>query len=104
MAERFLPPVDGDPLQPELRAAAEVLKLVGFEIVQYAPQLHISTDIEADGDMFGLGSILAIGAVTPAGDVFSAELQPMTDKHNPRARQFCKENGLDAEELKKTGE
>jgi hypothetical protein len=70
----------------------------GREIVQAAPQNFIDLDVEADG-VAGWGSLLAIGAISPWGDEFRAELKPTSDKFVPHQRQFCEEHGLERARL-----
>jgi len=75
----------------------------GRDIVIQAPQLLISVDIEADGRA-GMGSLLAIGAVTPdETDGFYRELQPATDRFVPSQREFCEANGLSRDRLMREG-
>jgi hypothetical protein len=92
------------PLTEAEHELRERLWQIGFQIIEDAPQLHISYDIEADGDMFGLGSVLSLGGVAPNGNTFYRELKPLfPDKFNPGKRKFCKDHGLDVEQLMKSG-
>jgi hypothetical protein len=76
----------------------EQLVRQGREIVQQAPQLYIDLDVEADG-IPGYGSLLSIGAVSPYGETFYAELKPMSEKYLPSNRAFCEAHNLERERL-----
>ena len=43
------------------RELRERLWGIGFQIIEDAPQNHISFDIEGDGPAFGLGNVLSPG-------------------------------------------
>jgi len=91
------------PKNINIQAEHERLVEKGREIVSKAPELLISVDIEADGRA-GMGSMLAIGAVTPYnGSNFYGELRPTTDRFVPSQRKFCEENGLQRERLLREG-
>lgn len=70
----------------------------GRFIVQASSALYIDLDVESDGKP-GYGSLLSIGAVTPQGDEFYAELKPLSDRFLPSQRQFCEDHGLQRERL-----
>lgn len=91
-------------LSPEQEGIRERLWALGFEIVQNLPQLHVSVDIEADGPMYGLGNMLSVGAVTPTGETFYAELKPIGEEHHKGQREFCEMHGLEHERLMEEGE
>lgn len=75
---------------------------IGREIVQNAPQLYIDIDVEADGKA-GYGSLLSIGAVTPYGDTYYAELKPSSEAYIESQRMFCEEHNLERERLVREG-
>ncbi|HTE57472.1 MAG TPA: hypothetical protein VK694_01920 [Verrucomicrobiae bacterium] len=82
----------------------ERLLEVGFQIIEDAPQNHVSYDIEGDGEAFALGSIFSWGGVAPSGDTFYDELRPLfPDKFTPSRRQFCEDHGLGVERLMDEG-
>src|SRR5690349_11919868 len=85
------------PKQAQLR---EQLWAQGREIIQNAPQLYLSVDVEADG-IAGHGSLLAIGAQSPFGESFYSELRPWSKKFEPAQKSFCDEHGLERERLLK---
>lgn len=70
----------------------------GRFIVQASSALYIDLDVESDGKP-GYGSLLSIGAVSPQGDEFYAELKPLSDRFLPSQRQFCEDHGLQRERL-----
>lgn len=74
----------------------------GRIIVQSARQLLIDFDIEADG-IAGHGSILSIGAVSPFGDKFYAELKPSSHLFIASQHDFCEAHGLKRERLLREG-
>ena len=74
----------------------------GRGVVQSAPQLLVDFDLEADG-IAGYGSILSIGAVSPFGDEFYAELKPDSSLFIPSQRAFCEAHGLERKRLLKEG-
>lgn len=75
----------------------------GRTIVQTAPQTYIDLDVEADGKP-GYGSLLSIGAVSPWGDEFYAELKPTSERYIPKQRAFCEDHGLERDRLLVEGE
>lgn len=75
----------------------------GREIVQAAPQAFIDVDVEADG-IAGHGSLLSVGAVSPWGETFYAELRPTSEAFVPSQRDFCDKLGLTRERLMDEGE
>ena len=75
----------------------------GREIVQDAPQVIIDIDVEADG-VAGFGSLLSVGAVSPWGEEFYAELKPTSELFVPSQRDFCDNLGLTRERLLDEGE
>ena len=74
----------------------------GKKLVEDAPQLYIDLDVEADGKP-GYGSLLSVGAVTPAGDTFYRELKPTSKVWVPHQRKFCEDHGLERERLLNEG-
>jgi hypothetical protein len=85
-------------LTAEQALERELLWTEGRKIVQNAPQLYISVDVEADG-IAGHGSLLEIGAQSPFGESFSSELRPWSKKFEPGQKRFCDEHGLERERL-----
>jgi hypothetical protein len=81
----------------------EQLVARGREIIQDAPQAFIDIDVEADG-VAGCGSLLSVGAVSPWGETFYAELQPTSERYVPSQRDFCDKLGLTRERLMDEGE
>lgn len=81
----------------------EQLVARGREIVQSAPQAFIDIDVEADG-VAGYGSLLSVGAVSPWGETFYAELRPTSENFVPSQRDFCDKLGLTRERLMDEGE
>lgn len=81
----------------------EYLAEQGQNIVQNASQLYIDLDVEADGKP-GYGSLLSIGAVSPWGDEFYAELTPQSEQCIPSQRDFCETHGLERERLIREGQ
>jgi hypothetical protein len=81
----------------------EQLVVRGQEIVQNSPQAFIDIDVEADG-VPGYGSLLSLGAVSPWGETFYAELKPTSEKYVPTQRKFCDDLGLTRERLMDEGE
>ncbi len=75
----------------------------GRDILKQAPQLFIDLDVEADG-IPGYGSLLSIGAVSPYGETFYAELKPAAEKYLPSNRSFAEAHGLERERLLREGE
>ena len=65
-------------------------------------EIFISVDIEADGPLVGVHSMLSIGAVNVAdpSKTFYAELKPISDEFVPDALAV---SGLDREKLKRDG-
>ncbi len=74
----------------------------GREIVQAAPELLLDVDVEADG-VAGYGSLLSIGAVSPFGETFYAELKPTSEISAPGYREVNEANGLHRERLMTEG-
>lgn len=74
----------------------------GMEIVQNAPQLYLDLDVEADGKA-GYGSLLSVGAVSPWGEEFYAELKPTSDVWVQSQRDFAEAHGLERERLIREG-
>ena len=70
----------------------------GQEIVIAAPQSYIDVDVEADG-IAGYGSMLSIGAASPAGETYYSEIRPSMDTFIPANRQFCETHGLERDRL-----
>lgn len=70
----------------------------GREIVLAAPQLYVDVDVEGDG-VAGFGSMVALGAQSPAGESFYREIKPISEHFVPRQRKFCEEHGLQRERL-----
>ena len=81
----------------------ELLVSQGATVVQEAPQLYVDLDVEADG-IPGYGSLLSVGAITPWGETFYAELQPSSDRFIPANRQFCEDHNLQRERLMDEGQ
>ncbi len=81
----------------------EQLVAIGRSIVQEAPQAFLDIDVEADG-VAGHGSLLSVGAVSPWGETFYAELRPTHDAYVPSQRDFCNKLGLTRERLMDEGE
>lgn len=81
----------------------ELLVARGREIVQGAPQAFIDLDVEADG-IPGRGSLLSIGAVSPWGETFYAELRPANETFIPSNRAFCEAHNLNRERLLDEGQ
>jgi hypothetical protein len=81
----------------------EQLVRQGQEVMRQAPQLYIDLDVEADG-VPGYGSLLSIGAVSPYGETFYAELQPASEKFLPSNRAFAEAHNLGRERLLQEGE
>lgn len=79
------------------------LETAGREVVRSTPQAFFDIDLEADG-IAGMGSILSIGAVSPWGDEFYAELCPMYDRWIPDYRAFTDTHGLSRERLVAEGQ
>ena len=79
-------------------ASHEQLRVQGREIIQRAPQLYFDVDVEADG-IPGFGSLLSVGAVSPWGEEFYAELKPSSDRYLEGNRQFCEDHNLKRERL-----
>lgn len=86
----------------DVRAEHDRLAARGREIVQAAPQLMMSVDIEADGRP-GYGSIASIGAASPYDEEFYVELKPGSDLFVPHQQKFCEEHGLGRDRLIKEG-
>lgn len=80
----------------------EQLVQQGKKIIQQAPQLYIDLDVEADG-VPGYGSLLSIGAVSPYGETFYAELQPASEKFLASNRAFAEAHNLERERLLREG-
>ena len=78
------------------------LETIGRSIVQEAPQTYIDVDIEADG-IAGMGSILSIGAVSPWGDEYYQELQPLYAHWIAGNQEFCEQHGLQRDRLQTEG-
>lgn len=76
---------------------------MGEQIVQEAPQTYFDIDVEADGKP-GYGSLLSVGAVSPWGDTFYAELKPTSERFIQSNRDFCEEHGLQRERLLDEGQ
>lgn len=88
------------PLNEAEQVLRERLWQIGFQIIEDAPQNHISYDIEGDGPAFGLGNIASLGAVAPDGKTFYRELKPLfPDSYDPGQRKFCEEHGLETNRL-----
>jgi hypothetical protein len=81
----------------------ELLVARGREIVQAAPQAFIDLDVEADG-IPGRGSLLSVGAISPWGETFYAELRPVHESFIPSNRKFCEEHNLERERLMDEGQ
>ncbi len=81
----------------------EHLERIGANHIQLAPQAFIDIDVESDG-IAGYGSLLSIGAVSPWGDEFYAELRPVGDRYIPANRAFCEQHGLVRERLLDEGQ
>lgn len=81
----------------------EVLVAAGREIVQAAPQAFIDLDVEADG-VPGYGSLLSVGAVSPWGHEFYAELKPTTEQFIASNRKFCEAHNLQRDRLMEEGQ
>ncbi|MFO0881982.1 MAG: 3'-5' exoribonuclease [Candidatus Saccharimonadales bacterium] len=79
------------------------LERTGQQLVQCAPQAFIDVDVEADG-IAGYGSLLSIGAVSPWGDEFYAELRPSNKEFIPGNRAFCEWHNLGRERLLDEGQ
>jgi len=75
----------------------------GRDIIQQAPQLYLDLDVEADG-IAGYGSLLSVGAVSPWGETFYAELQPASDKYIPSNRAFAEAHNVERERLLQDGQ
>lgn len=92
------------PLNETERALRERLWSIGFQIIEDAPDNHISWDIEGDGPAFGLGNVLSWGGIAPDGDEFYDEIKPLfPDNFDPGQRQFCEEHGLEIDRLIREG-
>jgi hypothetical protein len=77
----------------------------GRTIVREAPELYIDADVEADGTSPRVnGSLLSVGAVSPWGETFYAELKPSTDTYEQDKHDFCEAHGLERERLMDEGE
>jgi DNA polymerase III alpha subunit (gram-positive type) len=74
----------------------------GKELIRAAPQLYVDLDVEADGKP-GHGSLLSIGAVTPWGDEFYAELKPTSSVWVQSQKDFCEAHNLKRERLLQEG-
>jgi hypothetical protein len=81
----------------------EQLVAQGRAIIRQAPQLYIDLDVEADG-IPGYGSLLSIGALSPWGETFYAELRPASEKYLPSNRAFAEAHNLERERLLQEGE
>jgi hypothetical protein len=79
------------------------LERIGAHHIQRAPQAFIDVDVEADG-IAGYGSLLSIGAISPWGDEFYAELQPTNEIFIDGNREFCENHGLARERLLEEGQ
>lgn len=87
----------------KLHSHANLLEQNGQRHIQHAPQAFIDVDVEADG-VAGHGSLLSIGAVSPWGDEFYAELRPINSEYIPANREFCEQHGLTRERLLDEGQ
>lgn len=85
------------------RQLFEELVRIGMPILQKAKTLLIDFDIEADG-IPGMGSLLQIGAISPFGQTFKAELKPASELYLPANRAFCEKYNLSRERLLQEGE
>ena len=83
-------------------ATHEQLHARGKEIIQNAPQLYFDVDVEADG-IPGYGSLLSVGAVSPWGETYYAELKPSNERFLPSNRKFCEAHDLNHERLLEEG-
>lgn len=81
----------------------EQLVEVGKNVLQQAPQLYVDLDVEADG-VPGYGSLLSIGAVSPWGETFYAELKPTSERYLPSNRAFAEDHNLERERLLSEGQ
>lgn len=81
-----------------MKLSGTELEIAGRAVVQSAHQAFVDVDLEADG-IAGMGSILSIGAVSPWGDEFYAELRPRYDRWIPDYRAFTDTHGLSRERL-----
>ena len=79
------------------------LERIGVQHIQRAPQAFIDIDVEADG-IAGYGSLLSIGAISPWGDEFYAELQPTNETFIDGNKEFCENHGLARERLLEEGQ
>lgn len=86
------------PLSSEERQQRESLWSKGKEIVLNAPQFYIDVDVEADG-IAGYGSMLSLGAQSPAGESFYSEIKPAFDDFIPKNREFVEKHGLNRARL-----
>lgn len=85
-----------------IKTTHEALVQTGKQILLDAPQLYIDVDVEADG-IPGYGSLLSIGAVSPAGEEFYTELRPTNSKWRKSQRDFCENHGLGRQRLLNEG-
>lgn len=74
----------------------------GKEIIQEAPQAYIDLDVEADG-IPGFGSLLSVGAVSPWGETYYAELRPTSDRWLEGNRRFAEAHNLERDRLMDEG-
>lgn len=74
----------------------------GEEIIQAAPQLYLDIDVEADG-IPGYGSLLSVGAVSPWGDTYYAELKPTSERYIEEYHDFCEAHQLERSYLLQNG-
>jgi len=72
----------------------EQLHARGKEIIQNAPQLYFDVDVEADG-IAGYGSLLSVGAVSPWGEKYYAELKPTSSRYIQSNHDFCEAHNLE---------
>jgi hypothetical protein len=75
----------------------------GREIIQAAPQLYFDVDVEADG-IAGYGSLLSVGAVSPWGETYYAELKPASERYLESNHAFCEAHNLERERLMDEGQ
>src|SRR5688572_32179767 len=81
----------------------EQLVARGHEVIKAAPGLYVDLDVEADG-VPGYGSLLSVGAVSPWGDTYYAELKPNSERFIPSNRAFCEAHNLQRERLMDEGQ
>jgi hypothetical protein len=69
-------------------------------------EIYFSVDIEADGPVPGIYSMLSLGVVRvdDQSREFYAEMKPISENFDPETVEWLRRHGLDRDKLKETGE